>query len=232
MSGSPSDFIRRITPASELRRISGSVNSGRSPRSSSAYRRTHTPSRTRPHRPFRWRALACETGSICRRWTPRPGLQRLTRARPLSTTLTMPGMVSEVSATFVARMMRRRGPGWKTRCWSARPRRAKSGKISVFRYFRPSSASAQSRISLSPGRKTSTSPEGSTSVSQSTARGTWRLSSSSSSGGRKNSSTGKVRPSAWITGASPKKAENAPASSVAEEITSFRSLRRSSSRFR
>ena len=46
--------MRRITAASEERRISGSVNAGRFAKSSSAYRRMQMPSATRPQRPARW----------------------------------------------------------------------------------------------------------------------------------------------------------------------------------
>jgi len=56
--------MRRITDARELRWISGSVNRGRAVKSSSAYRRMHMPSATRPQRPARWFAAACEIFSI------------------------------------------------------------------------------------------------------------------------------------------------------------------------
>ena len=52
-----------------MRRISGSVNSGRPRKSSSLYRRMQTPGATRPQRPARWLAEACEIGSIGSRWT-------------------------------------------------------------------------------------------------------------------------------------------------------------------
>ena len=50
---SPSEASRRITPASEERRISGSVNSGRALKSSSSYKRMQMPGPTRPQRPLR-----------------------------------------------------------------------------------------------------------------------------------------------------------------------------------
>ena len=56
----PSAAMRRITAASELRRISGSVYGGRAAKSSSPYSRTQTPSATRPQRPARCVAAACE----------------------------------------------------------------------------------------------------------------------------------------------------------------------------
>ena len=68
------------------RKISGSVNSGRALKSSSEYSLMATPGASRPHRPERWLALACETGSMGRRCT----LVRLEylemRARPGSIT--------------------------------------------------------------------------------------------------------------------------------------------------
>ncbi|MNY47057.1 hypothetical protein D3C86_1822940 [compost metagenome] len=65
MSVSRSAFMRKITAASDERRISGSVKRARAMKSDSSYRRMQTPSATRPHRPARWLAAACETGSIC-----------------------------------------------------------------------------------------------------------------------------------------------------------------------
>ena len=77
------------------------------------------PSATRPHRPARWFALACEIGSMGSRCTLVRALKREIRASPVSTTYRMPGTVSEVSATFVASTTRRVVCGAKTRCWSA-----------------------------------------------------------------------------------------------------------------
>ncbi|MNW57586.1 hypothetical protein D3C74_354030 [compost metagenome] len=65
----PTEIICSRTDASEVRRISGSVNSGRERKSSSEYRRIAMPSATRPERPERWLALACAMGSIGRRCT-------------------------------------------------------------------------------------------------------------------------------------------------------------------
>ena len=56
--------------------------------------------------------------------------QREILARPESMTNRIRGTVSEVSATLVARMMRRLGPGWKTRRCSADDSRANSGNTS------------------------------------------------------------------------------------------------------
>ena len=70
MSPSLSACICRITAARFVRWISGSVNSGRAWKSSSEYRRIAMPGPTRPQRPARWFAEACEIfsiGSRCRR---------------------------------------------------------------------------------------------------------------------------------------------------------------------
>ena len=69
MSPRPIAAICRITLARFVRRISGSVKRGRAAKSSSAYRRMQMPSATRPQRPLRWSAEACEIGSIGSRWT-------------------------------------------------------------------------------------------------------------------------------------------------------------------
>ena len=61
--------ICKITEASPVRWISGSVNSGRELRSSSEYRRMQTPGPSLPHLPARWSADAREIGSIGRRCT-------------------------------------------------------------------------------------------------------------------------------------------------------------------
>ena len=65
----PMLVICRMTDARFVRRISGSVNSGRSAKSSSSYRRMQMPGATRPHRPARWLADACDTASIGSRCT-------------------------------------------------------------------------------------------------------------------------------------------------------------------
>ena len=61
--------ICRITAARLVRRISGSVNSGREVKSSSEYSRMAMPSLVRPERPERWLALAWLIRSIGSRWT-------------------------------------------------------------------------------------------------------------------------------------------------------------------
>lgn len=69
MSPSPAAVICRITEARLVRRISGSVNSGRERKSSSENSRMQMPSEVRPQRPLRWLALAWLTASIGSRWT-------------------------------------------------------------------------------------------------------------------------------------------------------------------
>ena len=69
MSPSPSAVICRITDARLVRRISGSVYSGRAAKSPSEYSRTQMPGATRPQRPLRWLADAWETGSMGSRCT-------------------------------------------------------------------------------------------------------------------------------------------------------------------
>ena len=63
-SPSPMFAIWRMTDARFVRRISGSVKSGRWSKFSSEYRRMQTPGPTRPHRPARWSADAFDTSSI------------------------------------------------------------------------------------------------------------------------------------------------------------------------
>jgi hypothetical protein len=57
--------MRRITPASDERRISGSVKRGRPAKSFSSYSRMQMPLATRPQRPARWLAAAWLIGSTC-----------------------------------------------------------------------------------------------------------------------------------------------------------------------
>ena len=61
--------ICRMTEARFVRKISASVNSGRPIKSASSYKRIQIPAETRPHRPLRWLALACEMASIGKRCT-------------------------------------------------------------------------------------------------------------------------------------------------------------------
>ncbi len=103
----PMAAICKMTEARLVRRISGSVNSGRDSKSSSEYSRMQIPSAVRPQRPLRWLAEACEMGSIGSRCTLVRWLYLEMRAVPGSMTYLMPGTVSEVSATLVASTTRR-----------------------------------------------------------------------------------------------------------------------------
>ena len=69
MAPRSSAVICRMTEARLVRRISGSVNSGRASKSTCEYSRMQMPSEVRPHRPLRWFAEACEIGSIGSRCT-------------------------------------------------------------------------------------------------------------------------------------------------------------------
>ena len=99
--------IRNMTLASELRKISGSVNSGRPSKSCSEYNLTQIPLDTRPQRPARCLAAAWLIFSICNCSTLARVLYRFILASPASITYLMPGTVSEVSATLVANTIRR-----------------------------------------------------------------------------------------------------------------------------
>ena len=65
----PTDSMCSTTAPRDVRRISGSVNSGRVSKSSREYKRIAMPSAIRPQRPERWFALAWLIGSIGRRCT-------------------------------------------------------------------------------------------------------------------------------------------------------------------
>jgi hypothetical protein len=82
------------------------------------------PGEVRPERPLRWSADACEIDSIGSCWTFSRALYRLTRAVPGSTTERIPGTVSDVSATLVARTTRGLPCGLNTRCCAAADSRA------------------------------------------------------------------------------------------------------------
>lgn len=55
-----------------------------------------------PALPARWLADACEIGVMSRESMPERGSRDLILLKPVSTTYTIPGMVTDVSATFVA----------------------------------------------------------------------------------------------------------------------------------
>ena len=62
MAPRPMAAICKMTEARLVRRISGSVNSGRDWKSSSEYSRMQMPSEVRRLPPLRWLADACEIG--------------------------------------------------------------------------------------------------------------------------------------------------------------------------
>ena len=184
-STTPTEIICRMTAARFVRRISGSVYSGRDSKSSSEYNRMHTPSDVRPERPARCRADAWEMRSMGRRWTLVRAEYREIRAVPGSITYLMPGTVSEVSATLVASTIRRCEDGANTRFCSAMDSRPNSGRIWVPARERCESmtlcsASWASRISRSPAKNTRMSPRGSR-ESSTTASHTASIGSRSSS---------------------------------------------------
>ena len=181
----PTEIICRITAARLVRRISGSVNSGRDSKSSSEYNRMHTPSEVRPERPERCLAEACEIRSMGRRWTLVRAEYREMRAVPGSTTYLMPGTVREVSATLVASTIRRWEDCENTRFCSAMESRPNRGRIWVpaserWESMTFCSASCASRISRSPAKNTRMSPRGSR-ESSTTASHTASIGSRSSS---------------------------------------------------
>ena len=94
------------------RRISGSKKADRARSDASDQSRMQTPGPTLPARPARWVADALEIFSNSNRSSPTSGANRKTLASPLSMTVWTPGIVSEVSAIFVATIIRRRGPTW------------------------------------------------------------------------------------------------------------------------
>ncbi len=91
------------------------------------------PSATRPARPARWSAEACEIATVSRRVNPELGSRRGSRARPRSITPRIPGRVTLDSATFVASTMRRvpGAAGASAACCSASDRSPCSGTIST-----------------------------------------------------------------------------------------------------
>ena len=82
----PIAAICKITEARLVRRISGSVYSGRDSKSASEYSRMQIPSAVRPLRPLRWLAEAWEIGSMGSRCTLVRWLYREIRAVPGSMT--------------------------------------------------------------------------------------------------------------------------------------------------
>ena len=165
-----------------------------------------------------------------------------TRASPVSTTAVTPGIVSDVSATFVARMMRRLGPGFSAAsCFSGGRSPYNSTSSAFCEAAKPASASAVRRISPTPGKKQSTSPAVSCQIRgtpQATScavaaavlgngvtRRSAPISSPTSIGVRYRTSTGYDRPVLSSVAAPPSQATSGAGSSVADMTTSRRSGR-------
>ena len=69
------------------------------------------PGAVRPARPARWIADALDTGTTWSDSMPVRALNEFCLQKPVSTTYTMPSIVSDVSAMFVARMTLRPSGG-------------------------------------------------------------------------------------------------------------------------
>ena len=157
----------------------------------------------------------------------------------------MPGTVTEVSATLVAKTMRLPAllpDGWNTFCWSLKLKRPYKGKICQCFCSCLRKKEARSRISRSPGRKISTSPlcclawrsccSISSRVCWIALCRSWSWSTLEANKGRYQTSTGKVRPLTSTTGAWSKCLLKRSRSMVAEVIMSFKSDRRPNNCFR
>ena len=106
-SSIPLAFKVSTTSARSSRFTSGNSCAARCACSRSVHKRTQRPGAVRPARPARWSALAREIFSTSSVLMPRLGSNFACRARPASTTMVTPSMVSEVSATLVETMILR-----------------------------------------------------------------------------------------------------------------------------
>ena len=232
-SAEPQSAAASATGARSAWRISGGADGARRRSSASLQSRRQKPGPRRPARPRRWSARSRVTATVSRCDIPVSGEKRETRARPVSTTDSIPSIVSEDSAIDVARTTLRRpgGEGRSAASCSARVSAAKSGISSTSGPRRDSSSSrAAVRISPSPGRNASTDPRRSES-----ARRTPAAARAATDGSVLRSShavsTGNIRPSARTTGAGaapvpPRWRATASASSVADMTRTRRSGRR------
>ncbi|CAM5487556.1 hypothetical protein RLIN73S_06717 [Rhodanobacter lindaniclasticus] len=210
---------------------------------------------TRPARPARWSAEACEIVTVSSRVKPEFGSKRGSRARPLSITARMPGKVMLDSATLVASTMRRvpRSAGASAACCSASesspwrgrmsrcsPLPAKEGSVGARRR-----ASTESSPPTSPprgegsrcssaccARAISRRPGRNTSTSPSVSSSAWRTTRASwcsalscARSGGCSMRTGKLRPGLLMRGASSQATTRSP-SSVADISSRRRSGRR------
>ena len=113
-SRTPSAYSSSTDAASEDLATSGTAVGARPANVASLYSRKHLPGRSRPARPARCRADAREMGCASRLASSCPPSDACVPrclASPASTTKTMPPIVSDVSAMFVARIALRAPPG-------------------------------------------------------------------------------------------------------------------------
>jgi hypothetical protein len=89
---------------------------------------------------------------------PVSGSYSVSLTRPESTTYTTSGIVTDVSATFVATTILRRVVGKNTIFCSALDRFACNGRISTGPRFVDCSSATHWRISITPGMKTRMAP--------------------------------------------------------------------------
>ena len=175
------------------------------------------PPRRGPARPARWSADDRLVVMVVRRVMPVRASKRGARASPESTTTRTPSTVSDVSAMSVLSTTRRRPgrDGASARSWSASESAPASGYTSTSGPTTPTRADCVRMISPIPGRNTSTSPGSSRS-----ARWTAAVVASSMRSRRCRGthlmSTGCIRPSLAITGASPSTPTRAAVSGVAD----------------
>ena len=106
-SRSPSANNCSSGSAKSLRSTSGVSAGGRPRCDDSSHSRQQTPGAVRPARPARCSADACEIGTSSSRGNPVAGDTCICRACPESITAVTPSIVSDVSATLVARMILR-----------------------------------------------------------------------------------------------------------------------------
>mmetsp|Transcript_35449 Transcript_35449/g.89727 ORF Transcript_35449/g.89727 Transcript_35449/m.89727 type:complete len:343 (+) Transcript_35449:349-1377(+) len=128
----PSALSCSTTDARLVRRISGGVAGGSSPKDASVYRRYALPGASRPARPLRCRACACDTGTTCSESAPSRAEYARALTKPVSTTNLTPGMVMDVSAMLVASTALRTpgGAGSNTRICCSGGMAAKMGSTS------------------------------------------------------------------------------------------------------
>ena len=166
----PQTASSRANPARSAAAISGGANGRRAACSPADHRRKATPGPSRPARPARWTADACEAAVVCSRLSPLRASWRGRRTSPPSTTIRTPSTVRLDSAMSVASTTRRRpgGDGARARSCSSGRRLPCSGRTSTAP-GRSASNPPTRRMAAAPGRNTSTSPASSRTASWTTA---------------------------------------------------------------